>query len=346
MRLFLCFIALADLAACRTSTAPQVAPPRPVKVTVAADASTLDRDFAGMATPDDAVNLSFRLAGQVAAIPVSRGESVRTGALLAELDAREIRSQVQADRAAYDQAASQFDRMKRLLDHQAISVQEYEAARTAYARARSTWENSRTLLDETKIRAPFAGVIEATYVDTWQQVAAGQTILRIVNPLTTTVQFTLPESALRLLELPSTRFEVRFDAWPAERFAARLKDYAPTSSDASGFPVSLTVENPDPKRFALTPGMACTITMIAADPVAGAVTLPLTALYAPIAGDTSVWVVRGGRVELRGVRLGVLVGRDRVVVVEGVRAGDTVVTAGVYKLEAGERVQTLENERL
>ncbi len=345
MRILFCSIVLAGLAACRASIAPQVPLPRPVKVTVAADASTLDRDFVGLATPDDAVNLSFRLAGQVAAIPISRGESVRAGALLAELDAREIRSQVAADRAAYEQANSQFDRMKRLLDHQAISMQEYESARTAYARARSTWENSRNLLDETKIRAPFAGVIEATYVDTWQQVSAGQTIVRIVNPLTSTVQFTLPESALRLLELPSTRFEVRFDAWPAEHFAARLKDYAPTSSDASGFPVSLTVENPDPKRFALTPGMACTITLIAADPVAGAVTLPLTALYAPVAGDTSVWVVRNGRVERHGVRLGSPVGRDRVAVVSGVRAGDTVVTAGVYKLEEGEYVQPVENEQ-
>lgn len=345
MRILFCFIVLAGLAACRTSIAPQVPSPRPVKVTVAADASTLDRDFVGLATPDDAVNLSFRLAGQVAAIPISRGESVRAGALLAELDARDVRSQVEADRAAYEQATSQFDRMKRLLDHQAISMQEYESARTAYARARSTWENSRNLLDETKIRAPFAGVIEATYVDTWQQVSAGQTIVRIVDPLTSTVQFTLPESALRLLEVPSTRFEVRFDAWPAEHFAARLKDYAPTSSDASGFPVSLTVENPDPKRFALAPGMACMITMIAADPVAGAVTLPLTALYAPVGGDTSVWVVRNGRAERREVRLGSPVGRDRVAVVSGVRAGDTVVTAGVYKLVAGDLVQPLENER-
>ncbi|MFR5934794.1 MAG: HlyD family efflux transporter periplasmic adaptor subunit [Alistipes shahii] len=117
---------------------------------------------------------------------------------------------------------------------------------------------------------------------------AGQPILRLVNPVTSTVQFTLPENALPLLRDSSTRFTVAFDNYRGAAIPARLKEYVETSSDASGFPVSLTLENPDPARYRISPGMSCTITMLSADPVPDAVSLPVSAVYAPAgAGPTS-----------------------------------------------------------
>ncbi|MEI3553268.1 MAG: HlyD family efflux transporter periplasmic adaptor subunit [Alistipes senegalensis] len=107
---------------------------------------------------------------------------------------------------------------------------------------------------------------------------AGQSILRLVNPVTATVQFTLPETGLSLLRDSSTRFTVEFDNYRGAAIPARLKEYVETSSDASGFPVSLTLENPDPARYRISPGMSCTITMQSADPVPDAVSLPVSAV--------------------------------------------------------------------
>lgn len=325
---------------CRQGAEPDADAVRPVKITTAVDASTLDRDFAGMSTPDDAVTLAFKIAGQVLDVPVSKGESVQKGALIAELDPREVKLTVAANRSAYDEASSQLQRMKRLLTHQAISMQEYESANTQYAQAKSTYENSLSLLEDTKIRAPFAGVIESTYVDTYEQISSGQAIARLVNPATTTVSFTLPENTLHLIALPSTRFSVRFDNYRGIRFEAVLKNYAKTSSDASGFPASLTLVGFDSQRYPVSPGMSCTITMQAADPIAGAVTLPLSAIYSPAQGGTGVWVVGADdRVTLRSVTLGEITGSDRVVIDSGVQAGDRIVTAGVYRLKENQRVK-------
>ena len=190
------------------SPRPDAAAVRPVKVVVAAGAEFLDKDFAGLATPDDAVNLAFKLSGQVLDVPVSQGENVKKGALLAELDPRDVRLKVDADKSAYAEAESQLARMKRLLDHEAVSRQEYEAAQTRYAQARSAYENSKDLLADTKLRAPFDAVVEDKYVDVYQRVQSGEPILRIVGPTTTTVKFTLPERGLYLLSLPTTRFAV------------------------------------------------------------------------------------------------------------------------------------------
>ena len=315
---------------------------RPVKVVTASGAGLIEKDFAGMATPDDAVTLAFKLAGQVLDVPVSQGERVEKGALLAELDPRDIELQVAATRSAFEEARSVQQRMQRLLAHEAVSRQEAEAAATRYAQAKSTYDNTLDLLNDTRLRAPFAGVVERVYVDNFERVQAGQSILRLVNPVTTTVQFTLPESALDVLRDSATRFSVLFDNYRGELFAARLKDYAVTSSDASGFPVSLTLDNPSPARYRISPGMSCTITMQSPDPVPDAVSLPVSAICAPAEGGTWVWIVGAGdRVTRRAVTLGELFGRDRVVVDSGVAPGERVVTAGVYRLREGEQVRIL-----
>lgn len=315
---------------------------RPVKVVTASGAGLIEKDFAGMATPDDAVTLAFKLAGQVLDVPVSQGERVEKGALLAELDPRDIELQVAATRSAFEEARSVQQRMQRLLAHEAVSRQEAEAAATRYAQAKSTYDNTLDLLNDTRLRAPFAGVVERVYVDNFERVQAGQSILRLVNPVTTTVQFTLPESALDVLRDSATRFSVLFDNYCGELFAARLKDYAVTSSDASGFPVSLTLDNPSPARYRISPGMSCTITMQSPDPVPDAVSLPVSAICAPAEGGTWVWIVGADdRVTRRAVTLGELFGRDRVVVDSGVAPGERVVTAGVYRLREGEQVRIL-----
>ena len=175
MRISLLFAALSLYVSC-VPRDPEPAAIRPVKVTVAAGASSMDKNFAGMATPDDAVNLAFKLSGQVRDIPVSQGESVKKGALLAELDPRDVELQVSATRSAYEEARSQQQRMQRLLEHQAVSRQEAEAAATRYAQARSTYENTLDLLNDTRLRAPFSGVIERKYVTTYERVQAGQVL--------------------------------------------------------------------------------------------------------------------------------------------------------------------------
>ena len=143
MRTFQTLFILLALCGCgRRQPAPETV--RPVKVVTASGAGVIDKDFAGMATPDDAVNLAFKLSGQVLDVPVSQGENVKKGALLAELDPRDIQLQVSADRSAYEEARSQLQRMQRLLEHEAVSQQEFEASRTRYAQARSPSACSRS----------------------------------------------------------------------------------------------------------------------------------------------------------------------------------------------------------
>lgn len=310
---------------------------------MATSLTSVNRDFAALSTADDAVNLAFKLSGRVVDIPVAKGMAVKQGELLARLDSRDVELQLSAARAARNEAQSRLNRAERLLEHNAISEQEVESLRNAAVQAESAYENVESLLADTRIVAPFDGVVERTYVDAFQRVASGETVVRIVKPESNTVGFTAPESLVGLLSSPTTRYRVLFDAYPDVYFSAVIKSYARTSSDALGFPVSLRLLDVDRTRYDISPGMTCIAIVSLAESDSSAVVLPLTAIYAPVGGRDGVWVVDDeGRVERRDVTLGDLTGSSSVVVLDGVESGERVVVAGQYKLTEGERVRVVE----
>ena len=74
-----------------------------------------------------------------------------------------------------------------------------------------------------------------------------------------------------------------------------------------------------------------------------AVAIPLTAIYAPTSGGEYVWVVgKDSSVHLRSVVLGALSTDSTVVVTKGLKVGEKVVTAGVYKLQENEQVRIID----
>lgn len=339
MRYFFIPLLSALIVACHAPNGEKESPPQPVKCTTAQPLKSLTRDFAALSMADDAVNLAFKLSGRVVDIPVAKGVMVKEGEVLARLDSRDVELQLSAASAAYDEAVSRLNRAERLLAHNAISEQEVESLRNAAVQAMAAKENAESLLADTRIVAPFDGVVERTYVDAFQRVASGETIVRIVKPRSTTVGFTAPESLVGVLSLPTTRFSVVFDAYPDIYFNAVIKSFARTSSDALGFPVSLRLT--DVGNYAISPGMTC-IAIISLKEDTSAVVLPLSAIYAPVGSYDSVWVVTADeRVERRRVTLGGLTGSADVVVVGGVDAGERVVTAGVYQLTEGEKVKII-----
>jgi multidrug efflux pump subunit AcrA (membrane-fusion protein) len=88
--------------------------------------------------------------------------------------------------------------------------------------------------------------------------------------------------------------------------------------------------------------MTCQVTISSADENSRDVAVPLTAIYAPAQGGEYVWVVTPqNRVQRRSVVLGEIFGRDKVVIESGVKVGERVVVAGVYRLQEGEEVKII-----
>lgn len=311
-----------------------------VKSTIAQSSNYSSKDFVGLSTPDEAVNLAFKVSGQILSILVSKGMVVSQGQVLAELDTRDFDLQLAADRASYEQSKSRMERTQRLLAHEAVSKAEAEVAESEYIRIKSMYENSKDVLAESKLRSPFKALVERVYVDTYQRVLAGETIIRVVSPTSTTVEFTIPETSLFAFLDSTTLFKVSFDAYEGVLFSAIIKEYARTTSDASGYPAALTITDVD--GYTIHSGMSCTITMLTTNANNNRTLLPLSAIYAPVQGGNFVWLIDSdNRVKMQSVELEGLQGRDNIIV-SGVMPGSRVVTAGVYQLQNGEEVKIIE----
>lgn len=316
-----------------------------VKTSVAQSLSQINKDYAGVVQSDRFSNLAFRVPGQLIKLNVVAGQRVKKGELIAELDPRDYLLQLDVDKYAYETSGIQLKRYKRLMEQEAISKQDLEIAGTNYERAKATYENSVYKMQDTKLYAPFSGSIEKKLVENFQKVQAGEPVVRLVDASDLFIWFTVSDNSWRLLE-DKKEFYVEFDVLPGKRYKAKVKEILDMSPDGSGIPVTLWMDDPafEEVRSQIKPGFSCRVIFNVELNANNEVSVPLTALFAdPKNSKDCVWVVEPGQsaATLRYVTKGDLLGTDRVTIKEGLKAGDVVISAGVYDIEAGQKIKIM-----
>ena len=205
--------ALILLTACGQKKEDSVTTVRPVKTARVESRSEIRKDFSGIVEAVDYVKLAFRVSGQIINLPVVEGQRVKKGQLIAAIDPRDLALQYAADKSAYETAAAQVERNKRLLARQAISVQEYEISLANFQKAKSEYELSSNNMRDTRLTAPFDGSIEKRLVENYQRVNSGEGIVQLVNTKKLRIKFTIPDAYLYLLRSKDQRFRVEFDTY-------------------------------------------------------------------------------------------------------------------------------------
>jgi RND family efflux transporter MFP subunit len=218
--------------------------------------------------------------------------------------------------------------------------QRQSAAETGRARveqAQSQLATAENNLAYTELHADAAGVVTAVQAEVGQVLAQGQGVVHVARTGELEIQVGVPEHRLNLVRQAT---EASFELWsdPGHRYRARLRELSP-SADATTrtYPARFTVLEP-PAFIGL--GMTATLAFDRADrqPFAE---VPLSAIFQR-GTQPAVWVVdrTSGAVELRPV----VVARwrdDTALLASGVKDGELVATAGVHKLEPGEKVKPL-----
>lgn len=334
-------------ASCGHKQANSPLPVRPVKTAVAGRQSVIRKNFSGVVKAVEQVKLAFRVSGQIVSLPVSEGQRVKKGDLVAAINPYDLSLQYAADKSAYETAAAQLERNRRLLERQAISAQEYETSESSYQRARSAYELSANNLNECKLRTPFDGSIEQRFAENYQRINAGEPVVQLVNTRQLCIKFTVPDAYLYLLRSPDQQYLVEFDTYRSKSFRAKLDEYLDISTNGTGIPVSIVIDDPSFDRavYDVKPGFTCSISM--ASDVAPflkeeLVNVPLSAVFSESEGkQTYVWTVKDNRVFRREVEVYSPTGEASLLLSSGLKPGETVVTAGVYQLTEGESVKVL-----
>jgi membrane fusion protein, multidrug efflux system len=299
------------------------------------------RSAVGSLVAVQGVVLAAELPGTVREIAYESGSFVRRGAILVRLDISAEEAQLAAAVADASLARVNLERARKLRQGDAIAQAELDAARARADQADATVRNLRATIAKKTIRAPFDGRIAIRQVELGQVVSPGTAIasLQSVSPIH--ADFWLPQQALAELRR-GQRTRLRTDTFPEARWEGEVTTVNPEVDAATrNVRVRATFENPDGR---LRPGMFANVEVLSAEK-RSVLTVPATAvMFAPY-GD-SVFAIeekkdQGGKTTTvarqKFVRTGERRG-DLVAVAEGLKAGETIVSAGVFKLRNGAAV--------
>jgi RND family efflux transporter MFP subunit len=335
--------------ASRTATEPALRPARVMEITYQQRSTPLV--LAGTVVPRIETTLGFRVAGKIVTRAVDVGASVKPGDLIAQLDPADYRLAVDNARAALASADADFVRAK--ADHErylnlrggtAFTPQTLEQrqslAATTLARveqARSQLTSAENNLAYTDLRADSPGVVTAVQAEVGQVMAPGQGVVKLARIEEVEILVGVPEHRLKAVRAANT---ASFELWsdPGHRFTARLRELSPSADPMTRtYPARFSVlELPD----FIGLGMTATLAFERPD-AARAAEVPLSAIF-QIGTRPAVWVVdrQSGAVLLRPVTIARW-RDDTAAISAGVADGELIATAGVHKLEAGQKVKPM-----
>ncbi|HEY4301852.1 MAG TPA: efflux RND transporter periplasmic adaptor subunit [Candidatus Didemnitutus sp.] len=280
------------------------------------------------------VTVSAELAGKIVGINFESGAQVKEGDLLVQMDVSVEEAQLRAAEASAALAKVNLERSTDLLGKTAISKSDYDLVDAQAKQANAQVDNLRSVIAKKTIRAPFAGRLGLRQVNLGQILKEGDPIasLETLDPIY--VNFSLPQQQLVLVKA-GTPIRVTTDNANGTQFEGKVTAVNP-DVDPMTRNVRIQGTLTNAKEF-LHPGMFANVTVILPE-VTHVLSIPATSiLYAPY-GD-SVFVVENGKnggsvLRQQFIQVGEARG-DFVDVTKGLKAGDTVVTSGVFKLLAG-----------
>ncbi len=333
--------------ASRPSAEPVVRPARVVEITYRQ--ASLPLTLAGTVVPRIESSLGFRVPGKIVERLVDLGATVQPGQVMARLDPADYRLAVDNARAAlastdadYARAKADYERYLNLKGSTAFTPQTLDQrqslAATALARveqARSQLATAENNLAYTELQAGAAGVVTAIQAEVGQVVAQGQGVAKVARTGELEIVVGIPENRLVAARQSGN---AAFELWsePGRRYAAHLRELSPSADPVTRtYPARFTVAE-RPEFIGL--GMTATLsfTRQEAKPVAE---VPLSAIFQR-GTQPAVWVVdrATGMVELRPVQIARW-RDDTAAIVGGVKDGELIATAGVHKLEPGQKVR-------
>ncbi len=156
------------------------------------DSYKITRELPGKLLPAQQSNLAFEIPGKINVINVDIGDTVRKGQILAELDDREATAQLKQAKARYDLALQILNRYKDLRSEGHISIQDLDNANSEELIAKSQYEFFKVKLEQTKLIAPFDGVIQNRYLDTGSVINGGIPILEILGSKNVEAHISIP----------------------------------------------------------------------------------------------------------------------------------------------------------
>jgi len=302
----------------------------------------------GSVTAVEGVNVTTELAGLIREIDFESGTLVSNNAVLVRLDTSSEQAQLRASQAQLELARINLERERKLRSENMVSQSDLDTSEATVKQYQANADSIQTTIDKKTIRAPFAGRLGIRLINLGQYLDVGKPIVSLQSLTPIYANFSLPQQELANL---STGMRVRLytDAFPNRVFEGELSAINP-DLDQSTRSVALQATFKNPEQL-LRPGMFARMEVVLPEEKEELI-IPATSIVSAPYGD-SVYVIEPNSegqnakpalsVRQQFIRTGRARG-DFVAIESGLKAGDKIVSSGVFKLRPG--MSVVENNQL
>lgn len=257
---------------------------RPVRFgKVIKSGSANSQTFSGTAQSSKEAKLSFKVAGTINSLNVKVGDRIRTGQVIAQLDAidysiqyeqafaqlKSAETQIKSAEAQLVASKSTYERVEKLYENNSVPLSEYEQAKTSYEAAQSQYEaavaqvtasqkqveSSKNQVGYAQLKAPFSGVITAIMVEENELVNSGAPIASLSAEGQPEVIVGVPEVFISQIS-KGQKVGIHFSVLASQEFSGTVSEVGFSAGDASTYPVIIEIDNPGER---IRPGMAATV---------------------------------------------------------------------------------------
>jgi len=289
----------------------------------------------GTLLSNEAVTVSSEIPGRLKEIHFQEGQPVEKGAPLFTLDDSVYRAQLDDAQAKLKLAEQTNKRTSTLFSNKYATAQSADEAASNLAVSTAAAELARVQLEKTRIVAPFSGIVGLRHVSVGEYITAGQALVNLeaIDPVK--ADFRVPEKFLPAIRVGQS-IRIKVDAFPEDSFEGKVYAIDPRLDVAGrSLLVRAMVPNQDQR---LRPGLFARVTVLL-QLKEDALTVPEQAIV-PQGDSQFVFRIVDGKVHLTKVVTGTR-REGRVEIVEGLSAGDEVVTAGQLKIRDGSAVSVV-----
>jgi membrane fusion protein (multidrug efflux system) len=286
--------------------------------------------------PAEQVELKAATSGQVLNIFFKEGERVKKGDKIVQLDDRDWKAQLSGIKAELDAAEADYERKMELLSIEGSSQEEIDMAFSKIQTLKSKMEQLKVNIELANITAPFSGQLGMRNFSQGAFLQQGAVITTLVDVDHLKVDFTLAQQHKKSLEIGQMlSVLVANDTLKAKIYA--ISPVIDTQSRTFG--VRAILDQPD--KNTIMPGSYAEV-LISENFIQDALLIPTQAVV-PSINDQTVYLYKNGKAQRNVIEMGDRTS-DKVLVLKGIEAGDTVITSGLLMIKEGMdlQIQSLE----
>lgn len=313
-----------------------------VKTATAASAGESSNiSYPGRTKSADEVNVSFRVSGPISEVYVKEGNKVNKGQVIAVMDPRDYQTQFSATEAEYQSIKADAERVIAMYKEGNTTASNYDKARFGLDQITQKLNNHRNQLHDTKLVAPISGYVKKVLHEGGETVSAGMPIVSMFGSGTVEVEVNISAIDYANRDRLNSVF-CKFDIFPDEEYPLTIKSISPEANASQLYTVRLGFTNKyDTSK--ITPGMSAMVYVnFSKDSIENNVTIPTTALLNDN-NRTTVFVYdsKTGTVNSREVSVAKLHTDGTAEICDGLKEGETVVSAGIHNITDGQKVKPL-----